>query len=213
MRRWWTPAPSGRVSGEILHSRCAVDALMLATTARGRAQVESESRVSGHEVAVRMITDGTVRVAPPAAVFCYGVAWRGDTVPEALGLYLLAFASTEEYEQRVRRTSDAVSLMLTLEGAVALAGRLAAGLQECWRAVACPWWPCCSSVSSGRGRSARSRAARGSWTVALGATGDSVPWRRAQVRVRPGFDLDCRRDPVPLTASARVAITRSKDEP
>lgn len=112
------------VPGESLHTRCVVDALMLAAAREGW-QVESESPLSGRSVVVGLGADGTARVSLSTAVFSYGAAREGDQVQEALCPHLLAFASADEYEEWTRLTPEALTIALSPEEALALARDLA----------------------------------------------------------------------------------------
>lgn len=112
------------VDKEPISTRCVVDAIMLAAVDGGL--VESLSPLLGQKVTVRIDPDGAAVVSPPTAVFSYGVAREGQHIYEVLCPYLLAFASAEEYRRWADATTEALTVMLSPEEAVALARDLAA---------------------------------------------------------------------------------------
>jgi hypothetical protein len=113
--------------GETTHTRCVVDALVLAA-GRDGGLVESLSPLLGQKVVVRIAPDGAAAVSPPTAFFSFGVAREGQHVYEALCPYLLAFASADEYRRWAEATPRALTVMLSPEEAVSVARDLAVSL-------------------------------------------------------------------------------------
>jgi len=122
----WCQGSRHRVTtgGETRHARCVVDALMVAVAKGG--VVESRSPLLGQKVVVKVDADGSAVVAPPTAVFSYGVAKEGEHVYQALCPYLLAFAAEDEYRRWAEATPEALTVVLAPEEAVSLASALAA---------------------------------------------------------------------------------------
>jgi hypothetical protein len=119
-----------KVNGEILHTNCFGDALVLPFVLRDKKfEVRSESPIGG-DVRATVTKDG-VEVSPPNAVMSFGATRVGDGPVQAMACpYINAFPSREDYKRWAEATPEAVTIALSLEDAFALLRDLLSGGPE-----------------------------------------------------------------------------------
>ena len=120
-----------RIGDRTLYMNCAMDALLFPLLTGEGAEVASESPVSGSVVTASVSSKG-IEFEPPEAVVSFGAA-RDPGVTDlldALCPYINAFASAVEYETWAARSHEAVTVMLPLAEAYALARAVVPGSQR-----------------------------------------------------------------------------------
>lgn len=110
-----------RTATRVVPMNCVMDALLLPLLNSEEGDISSESPTSGSVVTAR-VTPDAIEFEPPGAVISFGAA-RDPALSgiAALCPYINAFPSAAEYEAWVAATPEAMTVMVPLTQAYALA--------------------------------------------------------------------------------------------
>jgi hypothetical protein len=102
-----------RIGGDVRHTHCVLDALMLASLTGEPVEVVSRSPVSDRGVKIRLDAAGLRDVAPPSAVVSVGAASDLDGgIGDAVCGYINAFADADEYVAWRQQVPEAATAAL-----------------------------------------------------------------------------------------------------
>ncbi len=116
-----------RIATRTISMNCVMDALLLPLLNGEEGHISSESPVSGSVVTAR-VTPDAIEFEPPGAVISFGAA-RDPALSgsDALCTYINAFLSATEYEVWAAATPEAMTVMVPLAQAYAVARDYVAG--------------------------------------------------------------------------------------
>lgn len=114
-----------RLDGEVVHTHCVLDALILPLLFGQRAEVRSETP-NGGAVEITIGPEGMACEAREAVVSLGASRTGRGEVFEVLCPYINVFPSTADYERWVAETPEALTMPLSLADAAGLARDLAA---------------------------------------------------------------------------------------